>query len=73
MAAIKSPLFKVQSYTLNDRAVYPVKFFWNFVEGNNFLGPNSELYPAKQGKIIFDAGCKIPTSKTIKFARKEAI
>lgn len=41
MAAIKSPLFKVQNYTLNEKAMYGVKFYWNFVEGNNYLGPNA--------------------------------
>jgi len=45
MAAIKSPLFRVPDYILNERVYYGVKFYWNFVEGNNFLGPNSSLYP----------------------------
>ena len=70
MAAIRSPLFRVAEYTLNEKAYYGVKFYWNFVEGNNFLGLNSELYPQKQGKMIFDAGSKVPSSKTIKFTRK---
>ena len=70
MAAIKSPLFKVQDYTMNEKAMYAIKFYWNFVEGNKFLGSNAHLYPQKQGKIIFDAGSKVPSSKTIKFARK---
>lgn len=70
MAAIKSPLFRVAQYTLNERAQYGVKFSWNFVEGNHFLGINSAAYPQKQRKMIFEAGSKIPTSKTIKFARK---
>ena len=45
MAAIRSPLFRVADYTLNEKAYYGVKFYWNFVEGNNFLGLNSHLYP----------------------------
>lgn len=53
MAAIRSPLFRVQDYTMIEKAQYGVKFYWNFVEGNNFLGPNSHLYPEKQGKTIF--------------------
>lgn len=73
MAAIRSPLFRVADYTLNEKAYYGVKFYWNFVEGNNFLGPKSELYPPKQAKMIFEAGSKVPSSKTIKFTRKEAI
>lgn len=73
MAAIRSPLFRVAEYTLNEKATYGVKFYWNFVDGNKFLGLNSELYPQKQGKMIFEAGCKVPSSKTIKFTRKEAI
>ena len=73
MAAIRSPLFKVPDYVLNEKAFYGIKFCWNFVEGNNFLGMNSDLYPEKQRKMIFDAGSKVPSSKTIKFTRKEAI
>lgn len=34
---------------------------------------NSSLYPEKQGKFIYEVGAKVPTSKTIKFTRKEAI
>ncbi len=45
MAAIKSPLFRVAEYTLNEKSHYGVKFSWNFVEGNHFLGTNSEQYP----------------------------
>lgn len=70
MAAIKSPLFRVQEYGLHEKATYGVKFYWNFVHNDKFLGPNAELYPEKQGKMIFEAGCKVPSSKTIKFARK---
>lgn len=70
MAAIKSPLFRVAEYTLNEKAQYGIKFSWNFVEGNHFLGTNSDAYPEKQRKMIFEAGSKIPSSKTIKFARK---
>lgn len=73
MAAIKSPLFKVPDYGLHERNCYPVKFCWNFVQNNHHLGPNADAYPEKQQKIIFDEGAKIPTSKTIKFTRKEAI
>ena len=73
MAAIKSPLFRVPDYILNERVYYGVKFFWNFVEGNKFLGLDSSLYPEKQGKYIYDTGAKVPTSKTIKFTRKEAL
>ena len=73
MAAIKSPLFRVAEYTLNEKAYYGIKFSWNFVEGNNYLKTNSDAYPEKQRKMIFEAGHKVPSSKTIKFARKEAI
>lgn len=73
MAAIKSPLFRVAEYTLNEKVLYGIKFSWNFVEGNQYLGLNSDLYPEKQRKMIFEAGSKVPSSKTIKFARKEAI
>ena len=73
MAAIKSPLFRVAEYGLNEKAVYGIKFSWNFVEGNNYLGTNADAYPEKQRKMIFEAGHKVPSSKTIKFARKEAI
>ena len=73
MAAVKSPLFKVEEYGLIEKANYGIKFYWNFVEGEKYLGLNSELYPEKQGKMIFEQGCKVPTSKTIKFTRKEAI
>ena len=45
MAAIKSPLFRVSDYALHERAYYGVKFYWNFVEGEKYLGLNSELYP----------------------------
>lgn len=45
MAAIKSPLFRVPDYVLNERAYYGIKFYWNFVEGDKFLGLNSTLYP----------------------------
>lgn len=41
MAAMKSPLFKVQEYALHEKAYYGVKFYWNFVEGNNYLGHNA--------------------------------
>ena len=73
MAAIKSPLFKVPNYILNEKTSYGVKFSWNFVEGNNFIGMDSDKYPEKQRKMIFDVGSKVPSSKTIKFTRKEAI
>ena len=73
MAAIKSPLFRVSDYALNERVYYGVKFSWNFVEGEKLLGLNSELYPEKQRKFIYEAGAKVPSSKTIKFTRKEAI
>jgi hypothetical protein len=33
MAAIKSPLFRVPDYALNEKAYYGIKFYWNFVEG----------------------------------------
>jgi heat shock protein 4 len=45
MAAIKSPLFRVSDYALNEKVYYGVKFCWNFVDGEKFLGLNSELYP----------------------------
>jgi len=45
MAAIKSPLFKVADYILNERAYYAIKFSWNFVEGEKYLGLDSSLYP----------------------------
>ena len=73
MAAIKSPLFRVADYTLNERVYYGVKFSWNFVNGDNFLNLDSSLYPEKQSKFIYDVGAKVPTSKTVKFSRKEAI
>ena len=73
MAAIRSPLFKVPDYALHEKAPYGIKFSWNFVEGQKFLGMDSELYPEKQRKMIFEAGSKVPSSKTIKFTRKEAI
>jgi hypothetical protein len=53
MAAIKSPLFKVAEYTLNEKAVYGVQFSWNFVDGNQLLGINSNIYPEKQKRMIF--------------------
>lgn len=70
MAAIKSPLFRVSDYALHERVYNGVKFYWNFVDGDKHLGLNSHLYPEKQGKFIYEAGAKVPTSKTIKFARK---
>lgn len=73
MAAIKSPLFRVSDYALHERVYNGVKFYWNFVEGEKHLGLDSSLYPEKQGKFIYEAGAKVPTSKTIKFTRKEAI
>jgi heat shock protein 4 len=73
MAAIKSPLFRVPDYALHEKVYYGVKFYWNFVDGEKFLGTNSALYPEKQGKFIYETGAKVPTSKTIKFTRKEAI
>jgi len=45
MAAIKSPLFRVAEYTLNEKVLNGIKFSWNFVEGNQHLGLNSDLYP----------------------------
>ena len=45
MAAIKSPLFRVADYTLNERAYYGVKFYWNFVDGEKYLGLDSSRYP----------------------------
>jgi molecular chaperone DnaK (HSP70) len=73
MSAIKSPLFRVADYALHERVYYGVKFYWNFVEGEKLLGLDASLYPEKQGKLIYEAGAKVPTSKTIKFTRKEAI
>jgi heat shock protein 4 len=72
-AAIKSPLFKVQEYTLNERVYNGVKFYWNFVENNNYLGLDASKYPETQGKMIYDFGAKVPSSKTIKFKRREPI
>jgi heat shock protein 4 len=73
MSAIKSPLFRVPDYALHERVYYGVKFYWNFVDGEKYLGLDSSLYPEKQGKFIYEAGAKVPSSKTIKFSRKEAI
>ena len=70
MSAMKSPLFRVPDYALHEKVYYGVKFYWNFVEGEKFLGLDSSLYPEKQGKFIYEAGAKVPTSKTIKFTRK---
>lgn len=44
-AAIKSPLFKVADYILNEKSYYGIKFYWNFVNDNKFLGLDSSLYP----------------------------
>jgi heat shock protein 4 len=73
MAAIKSPQFRVPDYALNEKSYYGIKFYWNFVEGDKHLGLDASLYPEKQGKFIYEAGAKVPSSKTIKFTRKEAI
>jgi heat shock protein 4 len=32
MAAMRSPLFKVAEYGLDEINTYPVKIFWNFIE-----------------------------------------
>lgn len=45
MAAIKSPLFRVADYALNEKVYYGVKFYWNFVDGEKFLGLDSSKYP----------------------------
>lgn len=45
MAAIKSPLFRVPDYALHEKVYYGVKFYWNFVEGEKYLGLNASLYP----------------------------
>jgi hypothetical protein len=69
-AAIKSPLFRVPEYTLNEKVYNGIKFYWNFVEGNQYLGLDASKYPETQGKMIYEAGAKCPTSKTIKFKRR---
>jgi heat shock protein 4 len=45
MSAIKSPLFKVPDFALHEKANYGIKFSWNFVENNHFIGLHSAAYP----------------------------
>lgn len=37
------------------------------------MGLDSTKYPENQGKMIYDFGAKVPSSKTIKFKRREPI
>lgn len=74
MAAMKSPLFKVAEYGLDEINNYPIKIFWNFLEhGAQPVANNEKGYPEKQTAVLFPAGATIPSVKTIKFSRKEAI
>jgi heat shock protein 4 len=34
MAAIKSPLFKVAPYAIEEINYYPIRAYWNFIQGN---------------------------------------
>lgn len=40
MAAIKSPLFRVAPYAIEEINHYPVRAYWNFVQGQNLAEGN---------------------------------
>jgi|NOAtaT_7_FD_contig_71_3276675_length_2546_multi_3_in_0_out_0_3 hypothetical protein len=42
MAAMKSPLFKVAHYDLEESNYYPVRATWNFINGAS-SSPNMEI------------------------------
>ncbi len=46
---------------------------WNFITDGKQLKLNSEDYIEKQSKFIFEKGDLVPTSKTVKFKKKEPI
>lgn len=74
MAAMKSPLFKVAEYGLEEINNYPIKLHWNFIQqGTQPLANNDKAYLEKQTNMIFPHNCILPTTKTIKFNKKEAI
>lgn len=74
MAAMKSPLFKVAEYGLEEINYYPIKIFWNFLEAGAQPNANNEkAYIEKQTNLLFPVGATIPVTKTIKFSKKEAI
>jgi heat shock protein 4 len=71
MAAMKSPLFKVAEYGLEELNCYPVKLHWNFLgAGAHSLGNNEKAYIEKQTNMVFPAGCLLPVTKTVKFSKK---
>ncbi len=54
MAAIKSPLFKVADYGLEEINYYPVRIYWNFIaQGGQPLANNEKAYPEKQSNVVF--------------------
>jgi len=74
MAAMKSPLFKVAEYGLEELNLYPVKLHWNFLQpGTQPLANNEKAYLEKQTNLVFPAGCSLPVTKTVKFAKREGI
>jgi hypothetical protein len=74
MAAMKSPLFKVAEYGLEELNNYPIKIFWNFIEpGAQPAANNEKAYPEKQTNLLLPMGAQIPVTKTIKFSKKESI
>jgi heat shock protein 4 len=74
MAAMKSPLFKVAEYGLEEMNYYPIRLYWNFLQpGSQPLGNNEKGYAEKQTNVLFPAGCLLPATKVIKFSKKEGI
>ncbi len=53
MAAIISPLFKVQEYQLEEYNPYPIKISWQFFKNSNNPGNQMEIEEEKKESEIF--------------------
>lgn len=56
LAAVKSPIFRVAKYDIYEQTNYGVIVSWNLARKNQLLGYESQNYPEKQRKLLFEAG-----------------
>jgi heat shock protein 4 len=66
MAAMKSPLFKVAEYKVEEYNLYPVKCSWNFKSQMEIEAESDK----STSSIIFPVGCNIPSIKSLAFPQK---
>lgn len=67
-AAMKSPLFRVAHYDLEESNYYPIRATWQF-----FSGSGMEVEGQKKSSIMFNYGCVLPSTKSINVTKNDAL